>query len=215
MAVIHHTVLKPTKLELLEAWLPTRPWYRAGAGAPVLSKAGGFRLDDPAGEVGIEFMVVADAAAPEPVAYLVPLTYRGAPLAGAEEGLVGTMDHGVLGQRWAYDAGRDPVAVERLAALIAGEATPQHQSASDTPAPEVVGALSADTGPLPTAFPRVVDDAEGTLLTADSGHVLRLRRVLTAGPGPQGRPALGAVTGVWTPSGGGELRGVFATLHEG
>ena len=25
MAVIHHTTLKPTKLDLLTAWLPTRP----------------------------------------------------------------------------------------------------------------------------------------------------------------------------------------------
>jgi hypothetical protein len=39
-----------------------------------LAKAGGFRLDDPQGEVGIEFMVVTDTAGPQPVAYLVPLT---------------------------------------------------------------------------------------------------------------------------------------------
>ena len=31
MAVIHRTTLKPTKLELLTSWLPSRPWYR---GAP-------------------------------------------------------------------------------------------------------------------------------------------------------------------------------------
>ena len=72
MSLIHHTTLKPTKLELLAKWLPSRPWYAAGAGAP-LSKVGGFRLDDPAGEVGIEFMVAADGSA----AYHVPLTYRG------------------------------------------------------------------------------------------------------------------------------------------
>ncbi|MGC5411428.1 maltokinase N-terminal cap-like domain-containing protein, partial [Streptomyces sp. DT225] len=56
MAVIHRTTLSPTKLELLTAWLPTRPWY-AGSTSPSLVKSGGFRLDDPQGEVGIEFMV--------------------------------------------------------------------------------------------------------------------------------------------------------------
>ena len=55
MAVIHsHAALAPTKLELLAAWLPTQPWYRAGGPAPDLAKAGGFRLDDPAGRVGLE-----------------------------------------------------------------------------------------------------------------------------------------------------------------
>ncbi|CAM5708775.1 hypothetical protein SFUMM280S_01006 [Streptomyces fumanus] len=54
MAVIHRTYVKPTKLELLTSWLPSRPWYRGGAGEPELTKAGGFRLDDPEGEVGIE-----------------------------------------------------------------------------------------------------------------------------------------------------------------
>jgi hypothetical protein len=39
----------------------------------------------------------------------VPLTYRGAPLAGAEESLVGTMEHSVLGTRWVYDGPGDPV----------------------------------------------------------------------------------------------------------
>ena len=55
------TTMAPTKLELLADWLPRQPWYRRHrAAAPALSRAGGFRLDDPAGEVGIEFMLVAD-----------------------------------------------------------------------------------------------------------------------------------------------------------
>lgn len=62
MAIIHHTALKPTKLELLTSWLPSRPWYIGGTGAPELAKAGGFRLDDPQGEVGIEFTVATDTS---------------------------------------------------------------------------------------------------------------------------------------------------------
>lgn len=133
MAVIHHTTLSPTKLELLAEWLPSRPWYQGATGTTGLAKAGGFRLDDPEGEVGIEFMVVTDAAGDEPVAYLVPLTYRGAPLKGAEDGLIGTCEHGVLGRRWIYDGAHDFVLVEQLLALLAGRTTAQAQSESDTP----------------------------------------------------------------------------------
>lgn len=85
MAVIHRTVLTPTEVELLAAWLPSRPWYR-GTGTPELAKAGGFRVDDPQGEAGIEFVVVTDGPGNGPgseaITYLVPLTYRGAPLEG-------------------------------------------------------------------------------------------------------------------------------------
>jgi len=122
MAVIHHTTITPTKVELLADWLPARPWYRGGPGSPVLVKSSGFRLDDPEGEVGIEFMVATDTSTPESVAYLVPLTYRGAPLEGAEHALVGTMEHGVLGKRWVYDGCHDPALITELLSLIEGRA---------------------------------------------------------------------------------------------
>ncbi|MGW1273482.1 maltokinase N-terminal cap-like domain-containing protein, partial [Streptomyces sp. NPDC002491] len=182
MAVIHHTVLKPTKLELLTSWLPTRPWYAGGTVPPEPVKAGGFRLDDPQGEVGIEFMVVTDTAGPRPTAYLVPLTYRGAPLEGAERALVGTMEHGVLGRRWVYDGCQDPVLVARLLALIEGRAQAQAQSASDTPDREITRSYTGDA-PL-TASPTesltapvtAIDDRDGTALAAPHGTTLRVQR---------------------------------------
>jgi Maltokinase N-terminal cap domain len=74
MAVIHRTTLTPGKLEMLSAWLPTQPWYRDAGRPPELDQAGGFRLDDPDGEVGLEFMAVTDAATG--TTYHVPLAYR-------------------------------------------------------------------------------------------------------------------------------------------
>ena len=136
MATIHRTTMAPTKLELLAAWLPQQPWF-VGDDAPVLSRAGGFRLDDPAGEVGIEFMLVTDGAGSPEITYFVPLTYRGAPVDRADGGLVGTSEHGVLGTRWIYDAAHDPVAVTQLLAFITGSTTAQQQSESDTPDPSV------------------------------------------------------------------------------
>ncbi|MFC5216926.1 maltokinase N-terminal cap-like domain-containing protein [Streptomyces coerulescens] len=217
MAVIHHTTLKPTKLELLTAWLPTRPWC-AGEGAPRLAKAGGFRLDDPQGEVGIEFMVVSDDTGPEPVCYLTPLTYRGAPLDGAEHALVGTMEHGVLGPRWAYDGCHDPVLAAQLRALVEGRVQAQAQSVTDAVDREVTRSYTGPGLATEQGAVRVVEDsAEGTLSAAPDGTTLRLHRVLR--PAPQGEPlpegAVGHVGGAWQLPDGTRVHGLFATLHAG
>jgi len=130
MAIIHKTTLVPGKLDLLAGWMPAQPWYAGMGREPALAKAGGFRLDDPEGEVGIEFMVVTDGSGDGAVTYQVPLTYRSAALPGAGASLIGTSEHGVLGRRWIYDGTGDPVLVAHLVALIQGEAEPQAQSPS-------------------------------------------------------------------------------------
>ncbi|WUS98377.1 1,4-alpha-glucan branching protein [Streptomyces sp. NBC_00708] len=211
MAVIHHTTLSPTKLELLAAWLPTRPWY-VGSGHPDLARSGGFRLDDPQGEVGIELMVATDTSGAEPVAYFVPLTYRGAPLAGAEDALVGTTEHGVLGKRWVYDGAHDPVLAERLFALLDGRAEPQAQSETDTPDPTVTH--SSTGGPFGTVVAEATDTAEGTDLSV-TGATLHLNRVLRPGGdgGPLPEGATGHVSGRWRTPEDAEVRGVFAVLR--
>ncbi|KUN91320.1 maltokinase N-terminal cap-like domain-containing protein [Streptomyces caeruleatus] len=211
MAIIHRTTLKPTKLELLTSWLPTRPWY-VGTGEPELTKAGGFRLDDPEGEVGIEFMVATDTSGAAPVPYLVPLTYRGAPLPGAEHALVGTMEHGVLGPRWAYDGVHDPVLVAQLLALIEGRAQAMAQSISDTPDHEVAPAYTGDGLPAGDRLMTATDDQHGTELRASDGAALRLHRVLRTDLAvPQG--AVGHLTGVWQTPDYTRARALFAVLH--
>lgn len=215
MAVIHHTTLKPTKLELLTRWLPSRPWYRGAPGEPELAKAGGFRLDDPQGEVGIEFMVVTDISGTHPAAYLVPLTYRGAPLDGAEHALVGTMQHGVLGRRWAYDGCCDPVLVALLPALIEGRVQAQAQSTSDTPDPDVTRSYAGD-GPAPADFRATAEDDEGTELRSPQGAVLRLNRVLHPTPGDTlllPPDAVGHVGGPWQTPDGARVHGLFTVLR--
>jgi hypothetical protein len=54
-------------------------WYAAKGQQPRLRLLAAWRLDDPAGEVGVETLIVADESGPEPVVYQVPLTYRGEP----------------------------------------------------------------------------------------------------------------------------------------
>lgn len=113
MALLHRATLTPTKLQLLAGWLPGRTWF---TGAPGLERIASYRFDDPAGEVGLDGLVVGSPGGP---ALHVPLTYRHAPLAGAEEYLLGTAEHSVLGTRWVYDGCGDPVWVRAAATMIA------------------------------------------------------------------------------------------------
>ncbi|MGW7311896.1 maltokinase N-terminal cap-like domain-containing protein [Streptomyces sp. NPDC054854] len=212
MAVIHHTTLTPTKVELLAAWLPSRPWYRGTTAAPELAKAGGFRLDDPEGEVGIEFLVVTDGSGGGAPAYLTPLTYRGAPLDGAEAALLGTMEHGVLGKRWVYDGAHDPALVGQLLALLAGRAVAQAQSESDVPDPTVeVRTVAAG---VPARLPDVTETAEATVLAATQGApvTLSLTRVLRPGSAA-GDDVRGQVLARWSAPDGAEPHGAFAVLR--
>jgi len=188
MATIHTgTTLSPSKLELLADWLPRQPWYRDTGAVPQLSRAGGFRIDDPTGEVGIEFLVVTDATSG--AAYSVPMTYRSGPLAGAEDGLIGTTEHGVLGTRWVYDGAQDPVAVSQLLEFVHGRAAAQHQSRSDTPDPSV--------GRTPPSAVEV--DPRG----------LEILRV----PGDDSGPLPGSVECDWTRPDGSTARGTVAVVR--
>jgi hypothetical protein len=227
MATIHRTTLTPTKLELLIDWLPGQPWYADRGRAPELARAGGFRLDDPQGEVGIEFMVVTDGSDDQAVSYLTPMTYRASALAGADGALIGTTEHGVLGRRWIYDGVGDPVLVGQLAAFIQGQAQPQMQSVSDTPDPTVtcvpvgvgtpvaVESAVAGDGPLGTEL-RVGTVSGGGLPAGQL--VITVNRVLRpddAGPdrGPAGDADRGRLSAPWRLPDGTPVRGCLAAAR--
>lgn len=177
MALIHTATLRPTKLELLAGWLPGRDWYTGPAGD--LDRLAAYRFDDPAGEVGIETIVVsADDGTP----YQVPLTYRAAPVPGRENRLIGTTEHSVLGRRWVYDAVGDPVYAAALAAAVLDDAGQADEYV------EVDGRLDrreptmAITGTsvggvaAPTAVRRVVD-GDPTLVVTDTVDLALARRL--------------------------------------
>jgi hypothetical protein len=224
MSIIHRTTLVPSKMELLAAWLPAQPWYLQRGREPELTKAGGFRLDDPRGEVGIEFMVVADGSGDRAVTYHVPMTYRSRALDGGGDGLIGTAEHGVLGHRWFYDGTHDPVLVAQLVALIQGEAQAQAQSVSDTPDPTVTsqavtscsltvsGSLIAANGPSGTEL-----GVETTRADAVPGGQLtvRINRILQPAGGAvsAGQAWQPCVIGNWKLPDGAQARGVFAAAQ--
>lgn len=162
MALLHRADLVPSKLELLNVWLPARGWFRGLADAEV-TRVAAARLDDPDGEVGVEVILVRAGDGP---IYHTPLTYRAAPLPGAKAWLLGTAEHSVLGMRWVYDACGDPVYARVLAdaILTAGHEAEEFVEDADgrrerrEPAMRLRGSGIAD-GPTPTTVVESVDGA--------------------------------------------------------
>jgi hypothetical protein len=195
MALLHQAEIRPTKLELLAAWLPGRPWFQGDADADV-ERVSACRFDDPAGAVGIETMLVR--AGDGPVLH-VPLTYRGAPLDGGEDWLVGTMEHSVLGKRWVYDARGDPVYAAALATAIfdgSGQAEETFEVDGKVVHRDPVMTVQGSGAPgleVPAIEQVVrVDDADPTLVLTDAAE-LSVLRVLDGARTADG-PTL---TGAW------------------
>ncbi|MFI7025982.1 CG0192-related protein [Micromonospora sp. NPDC049900] len=194
MALLHRAELRPTKLELLATWLPGRVWYRGDADAEVV-RVGAYRFDDPAGEVGIETLLVRAGTGP---VHQVPLTYRGEPLAGAEEWLVGTMEHSALGRRWVYDACGDPVYVAALAdAVLADTGQAEEYFEEDgerqvrPPNMEIASDAPASEAP-PVGAVRSVADGDLAVIATDGVELAVVRR-----PGSGATASGVALIGTW------------------
>jgi maltokinase len=213
--------LSPPKLEVLSGWIGEQRWYTGRGRRPDLRRIGSWRLDDPAGEVGIETLLVADDAGPEPVVYQVPLTYRGEPLDGADHALVGVAEHSVLGRRWIYDATHDPVYAAQLLDLVQGRVRARSGAGSDTDDARVRGVPDATWRPAARARASRVFAGEqsNTSIVVDADLpdgrrvplVLKVFRMLSPGENPDVAlqealagagstrvpAALGSVTGQW------------------
>jgi len=187
MGIVHHTAsLSPTKQELVEAWLPSRSWAE---GRQVAAKVAEYRFDDPDGEVGVETILWRTG---DGTVLQTPLTYRAAPLPGAEAHLVGTTDHSVLGRRWVYDGCGDPVwAATMVDAISTGGRQAQMFIEQDgrrvdvPPRMQVRGSGSSDSAPRVTSVDTVSDDGAVTVVTADEVEIA-VARVVGAplGDGP-------------------------------
>ena len=242
MAEIHRGAsLTPGKLELLEEWMGSQRWYASKGRRPHLRRLATWRLDDPAGEVGVETLVVADESGDETVVYQVPLTYRGEPLASADHALVGTMEHSVLGRRWVYDAPHDPVYATQLLELVQGRVPAASSAESDAVEDSVAGVPQPSwTTQVRVRSSRVLTGEQSNTSVIldteaeDGAHlplIVKVFRMLSPGENPdvvlQGAlvdagsrrvPAVvGAVTGAWphpTPEGDRPATGHLAFVQE-
>ncbi|MCF2573061.1 maltokinase N-terminal cap-like domain-containing protein [Brevibacterium sp. UCMA 11754] len=124
MADIYKAELNPGKLDVISAWLTKQAWAAEADVAPdSLQKVTSYRLDDPEGKVGAEIHIVAAGDR----VFQVPLTYRGAELAGADKHLIATIEHSILGKRWVYAGMGDPLFRQRLDHTIATAGTSAKQ----------------------------------------------------------------------------------------
>lgn len=111
MARFHPATLEPSKAEMV-ATLTAAPRWGRPADAEV-TVIGAYRFEDPDGRIGMEAHLVEAGGA----LLHVPLSYRDAPLDGADDGFVGEMHHSALGTRYVYDGLVDPIFVTMFAAV--------------------------------------------------------------------------------------------------
>ena len=156
-----------------------------------------YRFDDPDGRVGIETHLLTTT---DGKFLQVPVTYRDAPLAGAEDALITTMEHSVLGTRWVYDATADEV---YLRALLAAVLTGGHQAAfevqtddgpQDRPATMLVRGSGAPGADVP-ALTDVSRHQDGAWTVVRVGGLEIVVRHVLDGTAPDGAQTL---IGTWT-----------------
>lgn len=192
MGIVHRATLTPSKQEIVERWLPSRSW---AVGRTIAEKVAEYRYDDPEGEVGVETILwrLDDGTVVQ-----TPLTYRAEPLAGADEHLITTTDHSVLGERWVYDGCGDPVYAATLtAAILTGERQSQmflvgdDGERIDVPARmQVRGSGHEDAAPVVTRIDVVTDEvsADGAATVVAAGPVeIAVARIvgMPLGEGPR------------------------------
>jgi hypothetical protein len=192
MARFHAATITPTKAELIADWIPTQPW--GPDASDTVEVIGAYRFDDPDGSVGMETHLATAGGA----TFQVPLTYRDAPLDGADGALITEMHHSALGNRWVYDGLRDPMYVVMLAAVaMTGQGEALGMALYDDRwyiAPTNVrirgGGWGGERVPV-DGFKLESDDAGGSVLRNDRFELTVFRR-----PTPGSQPPIG-LTASW------------------
>jgi hypothetical protein len=192
MAIFHRATVTPTKAELIAEWAPTQTW--GPSPADPIDVIGSYRFDDPDGRVGMETHLITGGGK----LMQIPLTYRDAPLEGAEDALITEMQHSVLGPRWVYDGLRDARLVVMLAAVtMTGQGEALGMAVYDGRwyiAPTNVriqgGGWTQERVPV-DGFELDSDEAHASVLHNDRFELTMFRHPV---PGP--RPAIG-LTATW------------------
>ncbi|NJC21270.1 1,4-alpha-glucan branching enzyme [Arthrobacter pigmenti] len=174
----------PSLPDLLSAWMPRQRWFPAKGRDISLNRVGGIKLEDPAGEVGLEVHLVAVESGRRLDVVNVPLTYRSEPLVGAEAALIGETEHSELGRRWVYDGTHDPVFVTAWIDLVRMEAATADGRTQGT-ACGAFGTSQVSTGPAEIAVLTGEQSNTSVVIpSADTPMIVKFFRVLAAGESP-------------------------------
>jgi hypothetical protein len=201
MAILHRATLTPSKLEVLSAHISGQPWF-SSTEPPAFRIIGTYRFDDPGGEVGVETHLFTAGDGP---VIQIPLTYRGAPRQGADESLIATMEHSVLGRRWIYNACNDPVYVAELlrSILTGGNQVEQFVETADGPVFFEPTARVLGSGGAGTSVP-TIDSVTSILggsntIIAAGGVEIVVRHLLTESADVNGHSLSGSWSGAEDP----------------
>ncbi len=188
--------------------MPAQRWYPAKGRGVALRRLGEIEMTDPAGEADIEVQVIGLDSGDRLDVVQVPLTFRNAPLAGAEHALVGTTGTDRSGTRWVYDAPHDPAYVTALLASLdhpAGRRVPVAKRSS------VLRGEQSNTSIIVESDPEVIVKVFRTLHAGQNPDV----EVLRALDGFDHVPALvGWQQGHWQAPQGGDALGHLAVAVE-
>lgn len=203
MAIVHvNATISPSKLELARQWLAATDWFDGDPATLRLGTRYSYRFDDPAGEVGVEVLLVGDGDR----VLQVPLTYRATELAEAASHFLTHMEHSVLGRRWIYDGLGDAVLVNALIrAAVTGGRQENFEVEVDGqtevfPALVKVHGTGSAAVPTPAVIDQIVRDGSTTRVHT-TGGALVFPHVAGEVDIPAGEPGL---LGVW-PTGEGEI----------
>lgn len=99
-------------IDRIATWVADQRWYASKGRRPELEIRGSWTLPSDDGEV-VDYLVL-DRAGTSPVLYQVPVTVHAAAVTGLEDALISSD-----GERWIYDAPRDPFFGRALLGMIA------------------------------------------------------------------------------------------------
>ena len=176
--------LTPTFPELLASWLPGQRWFPAKGREFELRRVGGIRLEDPAGTVGLDVHLIAVDSGHRRDIVQIPLSYRDAPLKGAEDALIGEAEHSELGHRWIYDATHDPVFVTAWVELMRSGGVTEDGRTKGYPLGSFASAKRF-SAPLPLTVLKGEQSNTSVVVRTPSGPmIVKFFRVLAPGESP-------------------------------
>ncbi len=202
--------------EILTEWLPSQRWFPAKGGSVEFTVVGGTVLEDPAGAAGFEVHFLAVDSGDRTDVVSVPISYRTEPLADAENGLIGQVEHPDLGLRWAYDATHDADFVRLwVDFILAANSTSDgrltgvlvkapEQSEADTLQPvKVLLGEQSNTSVVYGSGPGSMIVKFFRVLAAGESPDVQISAGLTAGGSTDTPDTFGWVTGTWQEAHGG------------
>ena len=176
-------------LDLLRPWLATQRWYPGAPDAEV-TRVGGLRLTDPAGQADLQLHLLSVTHDDGPITVSIPVTVRSAPLEGGDSALIGRTSPGEdeTNEVWVYDGTHDAAFVAAwLEMMRRGLSTADgrcrgqaHAGFQDWARFEPAGMRSRVLAGEQSNTSVVVDGPDGTV-------IVKFFRVVAAGQNPDGR----------------------------